>query len=424
MLPADTRSILVVLPTWVGDFVMATPLLRGLRRHFASARITFLAEANLRELIEGGPWMDEVVEWPERAGRRPWQREFRQLVARLRAERFDAAVLLPNKFRAALIARLAGAKRRIGFNRDGRGWLLTDRIPVRNRAGRRFEPYPLVEYYADLAEGLGMPRCGHDLELVATTACEASLAEKLARSADARYPQSPGIHAGSFEEEADSSAEHRLETGAASAHRLQTGATQNHRQDAGATQTGATQNHRQDAGATPAPRVVICPGARYGAAKCWLPERFAAVADRLVRERDAEVIITCGPGEEHIARTISDAMQTPHLIFDEPRLTLGELKALVKASQLLLCNDAGPRHFARAFGVPVVTVFGPTHTEWTRTDYPHERIVRIDVDCGPCQKRVCPLGHLKCMTGVTVDVVYDACLAMLSSPGIPMKVMR
>ncbi|RJP36421.1 MAG: lipopolysaccharide heptosyltransferase II [Phycisphaerales bacterium] len=368
MLPADVRSILVVLPTWVGDFVMATPFLRGLRRHFAQGRITFLAEPNLRELIEGGEWMDEVVEWPDRRGRQLWRREFRSLIARLRAGRFEAAVLLPNKFRAALIARLAGARRRIGFDRDGRGWLLTDRVPVRNRAGRRFVPYPLVEYYADLAEALGMPRCGHELELYTTSACEASLEHRLKTGAT---PQSPGIHAGRD--------------------RLETGVT---------------------------PRVVISPGAKYGAAKCWLPERFAAVGDRLAREYGATVIVTCGPGEEHIARAIGGAMQEENILFDEPRLSLGELKVLVKSSNLLLCNDAGPRHFARAFGVPVVTVFGPTHPEWTRTDYPHQRIVRIDVDCGPCQQRVCPLGHLKCMTGVSVEAVYAACVELLQSPHV------
>jgi len=94
-------------------------------------------------------------------------------------------------------------------------------------------------------------------------------------------------------------------------------------------------------------------------------------------------------------------------------LTLGELKSLIKRSDLLIGNDAGPRHLAKAFNVPEVTVFGPTHPEWTATDYPKERIVRIDVDCGPCQQRICPLGHLQCMTGVTVDAVFQAATELL-----------
>ncbi|MCH8253562.1 MAG: glycosyltransferase family 9 protein, partial [Planctomycetes bacterium] len=131
-------------------------------------------------------------------------------------------------------------------------------------------------------------------------------------------------------------------------------------------------------------------------------------------EYGASVIITCGPGEESIARAIGAEMHAPGIVLDNPRLTLGQLKSLIRRCDLLLCNDAGPRHFAKAFGVPVVTIFGPTHPEWTATSYPAERIVRIDVDCGPCQKRTCPLGHLDCMTGVEVEAVYFACCDLMN----------
>ena len=132
------------------------------------------------------------------------------------------------------------------------------------------------------------------------------------------------------------------------------------------------------------------------------------------------MLVTCGPGEEAIARAIGegvpDAARTKCHVLDTPRLSLGELKSLIRQADLLVCNDAGPRHIAKAFDVPVVTVFGPTHPDWTWTDYPAERVVRIDVDCGPCQQRLCPLGHHQCMTGVSVEAVYDAAIALLSRP--------
>lgn len=344
------RSVLVVLPTWVGDFVMATPLLRALRERFSDARITFLAEANLRELIAGGDWMDEVLLWPERAARNPWHGPYRALIRELRRRRFDLAILLPNSFRSAFAVWQSRAARRVGFDRDGRGWLLTDRVPCPNRVGRRaFAPYPIVKYYADLADALGCPRTGDALELFTTPECDASLSAML-------------VALGVAEDAA---------------------------------------------------LLVLSPGAKYGAAKCWAPERFAAVADLLRERQGMTAVVTCGPGEEHIAGAIRDAMKGDAIVLEEPRLSLGELKSLVKRSRLLLCNDAGPRHFAKAFGVPVVTVFGPTHPEWTATTFAHERIVRIDVDCGPCQQRVCPLGHHKCMTGVSVEMVYEACAALL-----------
>jgi len=219
---------------------------------------------------------------------------------------------------------------------------------------------PMVEYYADLAEAIGCPRPGHGLELFCTPDC-------------------------------DEAVERRL------------------------TQMGIVRRR---------PRVVFSPGAKYGAAKCWAAERFAETARRLIEEQGAEVIVTCGPGEEAIARRIGQALRdapvgnrchtpSPCHVLDSPRLTLGELKSLIRGCDLLIGNDAGPRHIAKAFGVPVVTVFGPTHPDWTWTDYDHERVVRIDVDCGPCQQRVCPLGHHQCMTGVTVDAVYDAAASLL-----------
>ena len=216
--PGKVKAVLVVLPTWVGDLVMATPFLRAIRVRFVGAKITSLAEENLRELIHGGDWMDECVYWPSRGRRRPWHREYRKLRRELRKRRFDLAILLPNAFRAALIAWQSGAKRRIGYDRDGRGLLLTDRVPVKNRVDGKFVPLPLVEYYADLAEAAGCARPDDRLELFTTPDRDESLGRRL----------------------------------------------------------------REEDVADKRPLLVISPGAKYGASKCWMPESFAAVADRMI----------------------------------------------------------------------------------------------------------------------------------------------
>lgn len=383
LFPADEKdpnTILIVLPTWVGDFVMATPALRAIRERFASTHITFLLEANLLDLAHGGPWMDECVAWPPKGKRSVFSREYREFVAGLRRRRFDCAILLSNSFRSALLARLIGAKRRVGYDRDGRSWLLTDRIPVTNRRtgpppGRRpslsttvpvrmgthipgrlgqYHPMPLVDYYADLAEAIGCPRPGDKLELFSTPESERALADRLSKHSRTTPPNM-------------------------------------------------------------SPMVVLSPGSKFGASKCWAPERFAEAADRLIEEHEATVLITCGPGEEGIATGISSAMKRPAKLLIDPLLTLDELKALIRRCDLLICNDAGPRHIAKAFDVPLVTVFGPTHPDWTATNYPDERIVRVDVDCGPCQQRICPLGHHRCMEAVSVDMVVAAARQLLET---------
>lgn len=367
------ERILLILPTWVGDFVMATPTLRTIRERFPLARITFLMESNLHELARGGPWMDDCITLPPRPKRTVFHREYRDLIRSLRRQSFDFALLLSNSFRSAMIARLSGARRRVGYDRDGRGWLLTERVAVPNRRSHEtldirslsslktsdpvrmgtkipgrpspYIPLPLVDYYANLVQAIGCPPPGDRLELFTSPECDAAVAHRIGNR-------------------------ERL--------------------------------------------VVISPGARFGASKCWMPGRFAATADRLIGELGVTVCITCGPGEEPIARAIASAMQQSPLLLFDPLLSLGELKSLIRRSDLLICNDAGPRHIAKAFGIPVVTVFGPTHPDWTATHYPDERIVRVDVDCGPCQQRTCPLGHLQCMELVTVDRVTAAARELLS----------
>jgi heptosyltransferase-2 len=94
--------------------------------------------------------------------------------------------------------------------------------------------------------------------------------------------------------------------------------------------------------------------------------------------------------------------------------TLGALKEIVRRCDLMVTNDTGPRHIAAAFGVPVVTIFGPTHPEWTEINFALERKVSVKVFCGPCQKKTCPLDH-RCMTLLTPAMVFDTATNLLGT---------
>ena len=331
--------------------MMATPMLRALRTRFDHASITFCGRPVMDDLIAGGAWNDDVVHW-EPKGKKGRMRELIALAAQLRRRRFDWAILLTNSFRSALLVRLAGVARRIGYDRDGRGWLLTDRLPVA-RTGGRIAVARMVDYYGRIAEHVGCDSPGDRLELFADPAHDAVIERRLA-----------GV-------------------GLASGH----------------------------------PLVVISPGASFGAAKLWFPERFAELADGMIERHGAGVVISCAPGEEAIARRIADLMRREACVLDDPVTTLGEFKSLIRRCDLLINNDTGPRHLAKAFGRPVVTIFGPTHPGWTDTDYAAERKVLVPVDCGPCQKKVCPLRppqELCCMRGVTVEMVAAAADELLA----------
>lgn len=163
------------------------------------------------------------------------------------------------------------------------------------------------------------------------------------------------------------------------------------------------------------PLVIVHTGASFGAAKCWIPERFAELGDRLIDELGAAVLLTCGPNEVDSVPQIAAMMRKPAVVLNDPLLSIGELKALLRRIDLLVTNDTGPRHFPIAFDLPVVTIFGATDPRWTETNHPLERKCLIPVDCGPCQQRVCPLGHLKCMTGVTTEMVFTAARDLLAT---------
>ena len=265
-----------------------------------------------------------------------------RLAREMRARKFDIAVLFQNAFDAAWIAWRAGIARRIGYARDLRGPFLTNALAV-PRQGET--PGHESYYYLELLRRAGL-----------------------------------------------------IESyGAVKEIRLRVGADVKDR---------AEQTLR-DAGIDPNRiRVAIAPGAAYGAAKCWMPERYAALADRLIDEFGAAVIIFGAAAEAEVARRISAAMRHKPISL-VGQTSIGELPALLSACQLFIGNDSGAMHVAAAVGLPVVGIFGSSDPTGTAPLTPKFRLVRHAVDCSPCFLRRCPIDH-RCMTRIGVADVYQA----------------
>lgn len=275
------------------------------------------------------------------------------VIRKLRLGQFDLGLLMTNSLRSAILAALSGIKRRVGYAHEGRGFLLDDALEI-PPGWKTSKQISTVDYFAKLVEHIGVPVPDRRLELFTTPADEAH--------AD-RFWRQLGWHADT-------------------------------------------------------PVVVLNPGAAYGSAKRWPSNYFAELARRLVDEAQVKVLVLCGPEERGFARYIADASLRPRQVHSlaEEAVSLGLAKAAVRRAQLLVSNDSGPRHFGAAFGVPVVSLFGPTHIGWTETNYPHETKLQKILECGPCQHRECPLGHLRCMKELTVDQVYRACRRHLENP--------
>ncbi len=351
--------LLVVMPTWLGDCVMAMPTLRALRELYPKAHITALAGTSVRPIIDPNPWLNRVVTGRSRrrsrADHRPDDRSTGpiRLAARLTAGRFDLAVLLPNSFRTALVASLAKIPRRVGYDRDGRGVLLTDRLLAR-RTLDGFVPVPTRDYYLGLARYLGSADPDPQMQLFTKPKHDA-LADALLKQGG-YDPQSNG----------------RL--------------------------------------------VLLNPGANYGDAKMWDPKRYAQVADRCAKELGAFVAVNGSPKERPILDRVLAAAKTPILDLSASGMDLNLLKSIVRRASVMVTNDTGPRHLAAALGTPVVTVFGPTDPAWTEIGFAGERQVCVKVFCGPCQKKKCPLDH-RCMTRIDDEMVFGQVSALLQGVG-------
>jgi heptosyltransferase II len=272
-----------------------------------------------------------------------------RLARELRAQKFDVALLLQNAFEAAWLVLRAGIPERIGYARDGRSFLLTKAVPVPKPT-----EIPAHEqfYYLELLHRAGW------LDRVATEDYISIKVEPLAKRV----------------------AEERLLAAGSRAGKL---------------------------------RVAIGAGASYGSAKCWPPDRFAEVADRLVADSNAEIILFGTAAETEVSLAIKAAMRgTP--IDLTGKTAIADLPALLSQCHLFIGNDSGAMHVASSVGLPVVAIFGSTDPRGTAPATPRRTIVQEKPYCSPCFLRRCPTDH-RCMTQVSPASVTTAAQSWLTS---------
>ncbi|MEW6026670.1 MAG: lipopolysaccharide heptosyltransferase II [Planctomycetota bacterium] len=150
------------------------------------------------------------------------------------------------------------------------------------------------------------------------------------------------------------------------------------------------------------------PGAAYGSAKCWLPERYAQLAKELISRKKVWIILFGGPAEEKLNASIAAQIGHHQILDFTGQTSITQMAGLLSACKLLVTNDTGTMHVAAAVNTPVVAIFGPTDHVTTPPFGSNHTIVRKDVSCAPCLKRTCPTDH-RCMTRISVEDVYKEC---------------
>lgn len=162
------------------------------------------------------------------------------------------------------------------------------------------------------------------------------------------------------------------------------------------------------------PVIGVSPGAAYGGAKRWLPDRFAQAAVEIARERDASVAIFGSAEERDVCASVEQSVHSLGILCQNfaGQTSLAEFIEMAAACDIFLTNDSGPMHIASALGVATVVVFGATDDQATGPTGAYSRVVREPVECSPCLLRECPIDH-RCMTRVDAHRVAETALTLL-----------
>lgn len=329
------------MPNWLGDAVMATPVLYDLREKFPSASITAMIQSSISPLLLKDPHINELYSFSKPNGfiRRI---EERQIIDRIEKGQYDVGFLLTNSFSSAWWFWRGGVKRRIGFKSDLRSLLLTDRVHFPKNRERQH----LVDTYKSLLAPVGIKQ--------SETKPYLFIAEEEKRQARSTLEQ---------------------------------------------------QEYRKEM-----ILVGINPGAAYGPAKCWLPERFREVARLLLKNEKVFIVFFGDVKSQELIKKIT--LGLPTRVANLAGLTsLRELMALIQACDLFLTNDSGPMHIAAAFSVPLLALFGSTNDIVTGP-YKSGKVIHKHVECSPCYLRNCPV-DFQCMKRIEVEEVMESLKAMI-----------
>jgi heptosyltransferase-2 len=308
--------ILVVAPNWIGDALMAQPLLARLHEKIPGLQLDVLAPEWVAPVVRRMPEVDDVIAVPFR--HKALQLRARWQVGReLRARRYQQAIVLPNTWKSALVPFFADIPLRSGYVGESRYGLLN----LLYRKGGA----PMPQHYAQLAEAPGTP---------AQTPLPA-----------ARLRAAP------------------------------------HEIEAAKRKFGIEGRY-----------AAFCPGAEYGPAKRW--PYFRELAERL----PFPAVILGSPNDADAANGIAG-----HNLVG--KTSLDEAIALLAGAAYVLTNDSGLMHIAAALGRPQVALFGSSSPRHTPPLSAAARVLWLHIECSPCFRRECPLGHFRCMREMGVESV-------------------
>lgn len=321
------------MPNWLGDFLMATPVLTDLRKHFPQGKITAMVKQNLSELLQADERVDELFLFEKPSSFFARREEDRNIRRKIELGKYDVGLLLTNSFSSAWWFYQGKIPIRIGYADHFRTMLLTESLEKNELHQCR--------QYKKLLEPLGIAESS-TLPSIRLSVYEKDKARK--------YLTSLGISKGS-------------------------------------TILG------------------IAPSSAYGPAKCWPPEYFRSLAQKLIEKENLFLLFFGTSSDYDLIHKITEGLGK-RVINIAGKTTLLELASLIDLSHIMVTNDSGPMHIATALQKPTVALFGSTNPDKTGPLHQEATVIRKKLSCSPCYLRKCPI-DFPCMKNISVREVIQ-----------------
>ncbi|MEK7400191.1 MAG: glycosyltransferase family 9 protein [Candidatus Poribacteria bacterium] len=391
---SNIKNILLIRADGIGDALNSTPTISALRKTYPSAKISIIIKQFGADILSQNPDIDEILIYNPSKLHKSLINKVR-FFSELRSKNFDTAIVLQNSSLCNFMAFVSGANIRVGRRSEPKRFsrTLTHWISLKDPKGTKHE----IDRNFDLVRLINVENGSRDLVLRLSDSEKAFADDFLLRnhgSSDFRVekslkiPLNPPFPKGEYdmgvpfsEGEYDMGfpfSEGESEVPLASSHPL---------------------FHL----------VGIHPGGS-SVDKLWLPENFAEIADRLIDEFKAKIMLFYGHNEDHLAKIILSKMKNKPILISG--VSLRQLCAFIERCSFFICNDSGPMHIASAFKIPTVAIFGST--DYVRWGPQHEKalVVRKEMDCFPCSAHKCKKNY-ECTKSLPISDVWNAILGLI-----------
>lgn len=347
------EKFLIINPFGIGDVLFTTPVIRVLKEKYPGSFIGYWCNERVSGLLKSNPDIDKAFNLSRGDIKRVYKGLKRVLVLskliwEIRKERFGVTFDFSLDSRYGLWSKLAGIKRRIGFDYKGRGRFLTDKIKLEGYSDRH-----VVEYYTDLLKFIGIEPGNKALKL--TVSGENSIKAKKTLSESGIKSSMPvvGIAMG------------------------------------GGASWGRDAIYKQ-----------------------WPAKKFGQLADKIVKDLNAKVFLLGSADEKPLADVVKGKNDSANIVDLTGKLSLEELAAMIKELKVLVCNDGGPLHMAVALGINTVSIFGPVDERVYGPYPSSEKhiVIKKDISCRACYKNFRFNGcfnNRRCLEDINVDEVYE-----------------